>query len=52
MFYSSDRAFDELEGRLFPRARAMARRLAEVATARAVPRFERARPGSHALALS
>ncbi len=52
MFYSSDRDFDELEGRLFPRARAMSRRLAEVATARAVPRFERARPGRHALALS
>lgn len=52
MFYSSAREFDELEGRLFPRARAMSRRLAEVATARAVPRLERARPGSRALAIS
>jgi len=52
MFYSSDRNFDELEGRLFPRARAMSRQLAELATAKGLPRFQRARPGRPALAAS
>jgi hypothetical protein len=48
MFYSSDSDFDELEGRLFPRARAMSRRIAEVATAKGRPRFKRATPGGQA----
>jgi len=52
MFYSSDRDFDELEGRLFPRARAMSRRLGEVAKAKSRPRLQRARPGLPALAAS
>lgn len=50
MFYSSDSDFDELEGRLFARARAMSRELEAVATAKGRRRFERARPGSSALA--
>lgn len=45
MFYSSDRDFDQLEGELFPRARAMSRRLAEIAKAKGLPVFKRARPG-------
>jgi len=52
MFYSSDSDFDELEGRLFPRARAMSRRLGEVATAKGLPRFQRARAGGPRLAAS
>lgn len=50
MFYSSDSDFDELEGRLFPRARAMSRQLAEIAAAKGRPRFVRAQPGRPAVA--
>ena len=32
MFYSSDDSFDEMDGRLFPRARALERHLEKVAT--------------------
>lgn len=45
MFYSSDSDFDQLEGQLFPRARAMSRRLGEVARAKGLPVWKRARPG-------
>ena len=34
MFFSSNDAFDELDGRLFPRARAIERQLKKVARAR------------------
>jgi hypothetical protein len=50
MFYSSDSDFDELEGRLFRRARTMSGAVAELAAKRGLPRFKRARPGDPALA--
>jgi len=31
MFYTSDRAFDEMDGRMFPRARAIERQLNRIA---------------------
>ncbi len=34
MFYASDAAFDEMDGRLFPRARVIERQLRKVAAAR------------------
>jgi len=50
MFFSSDSDFDELEGQLFSRARAMSRWLAEVAEPKERPRLKRARAGRPALA--
>ena len=52
MFFSSDSDFDELEGQLFPRARAMSRRLAEVAKTKNRPSWRRARAGRPTLASS
>jgi hypothetical protein len=37
MFYSSDDSFDEMDGRLFPRARALERHLEKVAKRRRQP---------------
>ena len=44
-FFSSDPDFDELDGELFPRARAMSWRLSEIAEARGRPRWRRAKAG-------
>jgi hypothetical protein len=52
MFFSSDSDFDELEGQLFARARAMSRRLAEVAKSKGRRRWQRARAGRPAFASS
>jgi hypothetical protein len=41
MFYASDDGFDEMDGRLFPRARAIERQLRKVARG---PRRARRRP--------
>jgi len=48
MFFSSDPDFDELDGQLFSRARAMSGRLGDVADAKGRPRLRRARAGSPA----
>ena len=50
MFYSSDPDFDGLDGQLFPRARAMSRRLGEVAKTKGRTRWHRAIAGRPALA--
>jgi len=34
MFYTSDRDFDEMDGRMFPRARAIERQLSKIAKRR------------------
>jgi hypothetical protein len=52
MFYSSDPDFDQHEGQMFPRARAMSRRIAEVAKAMGRPVLQRARAGDPQLAVS
>jgi hypothetical protein len=49
-FFSSDPDFDELDGKLFPRARAMSSRLGEIAKLRGRPRLRGARAGRPALA--
>ena len=52
MFYSSDPDFDALDGQLFQRARAMSRRMREVAKAKGRSRWRRAIAGSPAFAYS
>jgi hypothetical protein len=37
MFYTSDRDFDEMDGRMFPRARAIERQLTKIARRRKRP---------------
>lgn len=52
MFYASDPDFDGLDGQLFPRVRAMSRRLGEVAKTKGRTRWRRAIAGGPALAYS